>query len=159
MKRTTKRIVTTGVLVTTLALGGAGVAMASTNGTGDAGSTSAEEQNPSYTGSVTAPQGTGAEGNDTKASEAAESASLQSLATTTPDEATAAALAAVPGTAGAVELENENGYVVYGVEVTGADGSVVDVKVDAGTGTVLAQDTDSETSDDVSDGDGETNDD
>ena len=48
----------------------------------------------------------------------------------------AAAIAAVPGTAGDVELENENGNVVYGVEVTTANGTV-DIKIDAGNAKVL----------------------
>ena len=52
------------------------------------------------------------------------------------------ATAAVPGTAGTPELSDENGNVVYDVEVTAADGSKVGVKVDAGNGSVLAQETD-----------------
>ncbi len=64
------------------------------------------------------------------------------MATITPEEATTAALAAVPGTAGAAELDSENGYVVYSVPITGAGGTTVDVKVDAGSGAVLAQETD-----------------
>jgi len=85
---------------------------------------------------------------DDTAAEAAESAALEGLAQVTPEEATAAALKAVPGTAAAAQLENENGYVVYGIEVTAADGTVIDVKIDAGDGAVLAQDAaDSETAD------------
>jgi uncharacterized membrane protein YkoI len=174
MKLPIKRTVTAGILIGGLALGGAGVAMASTTspvGSGAATSTAADagtqDQEPSYVGSVSAPQDTGAEGRETegkdnKAPEAEESKSLQSLATTTPEQATAAALAAVPGTAGAVELDNENGYVVYSVEVTAADGNSVDVKVDAGNGNVLAQDAgnDTETNDDTeTNNDTETNDD
>lgn len=49
-------------------------------------------------------------------------------------------MTAVPGTAGEVELENENGSVVYSVEIT-ANGITADVMVDAGNGKVLAQDT------------------
>jgi uncharacterized membrane protein YkoI len=66
---------------------------------------------------------------------------LQAAATISPDQAKQAALAAVPGTAGKVELESENGNVVYGVEVT-ANGTTTDVKVDAGNGSVLAKDAD-----------------
>jgi uncharacterized membrane protein YkoI len=40
------------------------------------------------------------------------------------------------------ELEDENGFLVYGIEVVSADKSVVDVKVDAGTGKVLAMEKD-----------------
>jgi hypothetical protein len=71
----------------------------------------------------------------------AEAAALQAAATISPDQAKQAALAAVPGTAGKVELESENGNVVYGVEVT-ANGTTTDVKVDAGNGSVLAKDAD-----------------
>ena len=73
--------------------------------------------------------------------ESSEAASLKALVTLTPEQATAAAIAAVPGTAGDVELENENGNVVYGVEVTTANGQV-DVKVDPGNGSILAQEDD-----------------
>lgn len=45
------------------------------------------------------------------------------------------------GTAGAAELDSENGYVVYSVPITGADGTTVDVKIDAGNAAVLAQET------------------
>lgn len=53
-----------------------------------------------------------------------------------------ATLAVVPGKAGEVELVNENGSVVYGVEVTKAVGSQFDVKVDAGNAAVLHQEAD-----------------
>lgn len=159
MKITPKKAIVTGAIVAALALGGTGAAMASSN-TATPASVDTEEQDVTYTGSVEAPAGTDVEGSDDAASEAAESASLAPLATTTTAEATDAALAAVPGTAGDVSLENEDGYVVYGVEITTADGSTVDVKVDAGNGSILAQQAgDAETNDDVSDGDGETNDD
>jgi outer membrane lipoprotein SlyB len=48
----------------------------------------------------------------------------------------------VSGTAGAIELDNENGNVVYSVEITKADGSKLDVKVDAGNARVLHQEAD-----------------
>ena len=54
------------------------------------------------------------------------------------EQAKQAALAAVPGTVLSAQLEDENGNVVYGVEVTTASGTV-DVKVDAGTAKVLSQ--------------------
>lgn len=175
MNVTTKRTVAVGALVTGLALGGTGIAMAA-NDTAPSGSDAStatapaadaapgteqdeatgtadgnDEQEPSYSGSVSAPQDTeSADGTETKDDEAAESKALESLATITPEQATSAALAAVPGTAGAVELDNENGYVVYSVEVTADDGSDVEVKVDAGNASVLAQevDNDQETNDD-----------
>ena len=45
----------------------------------------------------------------------------------------------MPGTAGPATLENENGNVVYGVTITNG-ATTTDVKVDAGNGKVLAQD-------------------
>jgi len=68
--------------------------------------------------------------------EGAESERLKSLARITPEQASAAALAQVPGTVMKVGLENEDGNVVYGVEIKTADGKS-DVKVDAGDGRVL----------------------
>jgi uncharacterized membrane protein YkoI len=68
--------------------------------------------------------------------EGAESERLKSLARITPEQAQAAALAQVPGTVKKVELENEDGNVVYSVEIKTADGER-DVKVDAGDGRVL----------------------
>lgn len=75
-------------------------------------------------------------------SEAAESAQLSALAKISPEQARAAALARIPGTPLDVELDNENGNVVYSVEVRKADRNVVDIKVDAGTGQVLHIETD-----------------
>jgi uncharacterized membrane protein YkoI len=68
--------------------------------------------------------------------ERAESTRFQSLAKITAEQARAAALAQVPGTATSVELENEDGNLVYGVSVKTASGER-DVKVDAGNGKVL----------------------
>jgi len=53
------------------------------------------------------------------------------------DSAVKAALQAVPGKVLKAELENENGYLVYGVEIVKADRQIADVKVDAGDGKVL----------------------
>ncbi len=75
--------------------------------------------------------------------EGAESERLQSLARITPEQARAAALQQVPGTVKKVELENEDGNVVYGVEVVTAQGER-DVKVDAGDGRVLHVEQDGE---------------
>ncbi|MEV8360071.1 PepSY domain-containing protein [Microbacterium sp. NPDC076895] len=169
MKTTVKRAIATGTLVTALALGGTGVAVATTGGAATPADSTSSEQDPSYVGTIPAPndgtadeaegaegaEGTegpegaeGAEGADDSAADAAESTALEGLATVTPEEATAAALKAVPGTAATAQLENENGFVVYGIEVTAADGTVIDVKVDAGDGSVLAQDAaDAETAD------------
>ena len=143
MKNLKKKAAVTGIIATTLAFGGAGLAMAVNPDNAQPSSSATDEQDPSYTGTVQAPQdATSPDGTDTELSEADEAASLQGLATVTPEEATAAALAAVPGTAGDAMLEDENGYVVYEVQVTAADGSVVEVKVDAGDASVLAQEAD-----------------
>ena len=100
-----------------------------------------DEQNPVYQGSIRTndrQDDSEVKGQD---NEAAESNSLQSLAKISADEAKAAALKTVPGTAAKVSLDNENGNVVYSVEVQTAKG-VTDVKVDAGNGQILAQDSD-----------------
>jgi len=75
--------------------------------------------------------------------EGAESERLKSLARITPEQASAAALVQVPGTVKKIELENEDGNVVYGVEVKTASGES-DVKVDAGDGRVLHVERDGE---------------
>ena len=101
-----------------------------------------EDESPSYTSSIVAPHPAD-DGSETADDEAAEAAALADLATITADQAQAAALAAVPGTVIQVELDNENGSVVYSVEVDTGNG-IIDVKVDAGNGTVLHQDADDE---------------
>ncbi|MBI3753498.1 MAG: PepSY domain-containing protein [Deltaproteobacteria bacterium] len=58
------------------------------------------------------------------------------------DSAVNASLQAAPGKVLKVELENENGYLVYGVEIVKADRRIADVKVDAGSGKVLKIETD-----------------
>ena len=143
MKPHTKRNSVIAAVAAALAgLGITGAAAAQNDkGPSEAPSSEQKQEEPAYTGSVPAPQ-EGQEGQDeSKDDEAAEAQALEGLATVSPDEARDAALAAVPGTADKVELDNENGFVVYSVEVTGADGTVTDVKVDAGNGQVLAQDT------------------
>lgn len=77
------------------------------------------------------------EGKD--ANDAAEAVQLQAAAKITPDQATKAALASVPGTVNKVELDSENGKVVFSVEVA-AGGKTIDVKVDAVTGAVVGRD-------------------
>jgi uncharacterized membrane protein YkoI len=88
-------------------------------------------QEPTLNGSIQAPEGE-------SASESVEATALQGLATISSSDAETAALAAVPGgTVNSVELGNENGSVVYQVDMTDANGQAVEVKVDAGTGDVL----------------------
>jgi len=129
MSRTTKAVLGAAAAIG-VAVGAGGIASAvSTGGESDS------SQEPAYTSSITV--------DDTaESSEADEADALAGLAKITADEARAAALAAVPGTAEEVELENENGNVVYGVEITDSSGATYDVKVDAGNGTILAQEAD-----------------
>lgn len=65
-------------------------------------------------------------------------ADFPALAKLTPAQAVQKALGAVQGQVLNTRLENENGFLVYGVEVVAADKAIVDVKVDAGSGKVLA---------------------
>lgn len=96
----------------------------------------AEEANESSEENETGEKGEANEPDAEDKAEVAESARLQSLATITPEQAKSDALAQVPGTVKKVELENEDGNVVYGVEIKTANGER-DVKVDAGNGSVL----------------------
>jgi len=101
-----------------------------------AGAEVEETEDPMLDGSIQSPEIEGQ-------SEAAESAALESLATITADEAGQAALTANPGgTVADVELENENGSVVYEVHMTDASGQAIEVQVDAGNGAVLGQEAD-----------------
>jgi uncharacterized membrane protein YkoI len=86
-------------------------------------------QSPAYTGSIAVDQ-KATEG----MSEADEAAALQSKAAISAKDAEAAALAANPGTTAVkIELDNENGALVYSVELSNGK----DVKVDAGNGNIL----------------------
>ncbi|MGB9592763.1 MAG: PepSY domain-containing protein [Anaerolineae bacterium] len=86
-------------------------------------------QEPLYSGSIAVDQ-TQFDG----MSETDEAAALQKMATISADQAKMAAEAANPGaTATKVELDNENGALVYSVELSNG----LDVKVDAGNGQIL----------------------
>lgn len=120
-----------------LILGGYGVKVARAQGPGPTPTPEVQEgqdvddqvQDPSYSSSIAVD-----EGQFDGMSESDEGAALQSKAGITPAEAEAAALAANPGaTVVETELDNENGALVYGVELS----SGVDVKVDAGNGAIL----------------------
>lgn len=91
-----------------------------------------DDEGPSVAGGITVPEQAGEQ------DEAAEQQALAGLATVTPEEAVRAATTAEPGTAGPAELGDENGSLIYEVTVTRADGSVVEVKIDAGNAAVLA---------------------
>jgi uncharacterized membrane protein YkoI len=82
-----------------------------------------------------------------------EQAKLQQAATITKEQAIAFALKQVSGTVKGAELEDENGVVVYGVQIVDANGKGFDVKVDAKTGKVTKAD-----QDDNGGNDGEVND-
>ena len=69
-------------------------------------------------------------------------ADFPSLAKLTFPEAMQKALAAVHGQVLKTQLENEDGFLVYGVEVVTADKVIMEVKVDAGSGKVLAMNRD-----------------
>jgi uncharacterized membrane protein YkoI len=88
-----------------------------------------DEQQPQYTGVITVD-----ESQYEGLSEADEAAALQAMATIGGAEAEAAALAANPGTTVVkTELDDENGVLVYSVELSNG----MDVKVDAGNGQIL----------------------
>lgn len=88
-----------------------------------------DEQQSQYTGSITVD-----ESQSEGLSESDEAAALQSKAIITSAEAEDAALEANPGTTVVkMELDNENGVLVYSVELSNG----MDVKVDAGNGKIL----------------------
>lgn len=126
----TQKAIATGAAALGLMLGAAGITAAATNsGSSNEAATESEHGlEPSYQSSITV----------------AEGARVDGLAKITPEAAAAAAANATNGTAGKVELENENGNVVYGVEITQPDGTKLDVKVDAGNGSVLAKEADND---------------
>ena len=131
---TTKRTIGTVAAVVVLGLGllGAGVVK-----------TGAAAQQPKYKSSIqVTDDGDGRKGNHREGrrgrdGEAAEAARLASLAKIDAGQATAAAVAQVPGTALRTALENEDGNVVYEVKIKTSAGQIHEVKVDAGTGAVL----------------------
>jgi uncharacterized membrane protein YkoI len=69
-------------------------------------------------------------------------AQLAEMAKISLDSAMNEALKQVQGKVLRVEMENENGYLVYGVEIAKPDHQIVDVKVDAGNGKILRIDQD-----------------
>ncbi len=102
-------------------------------------------QEPAYTGSIAVDQAA-----QDGLAESEEAAALQSQAGITAEQAQSAAEAANPGTrAIKTELDNENGYLVYSVELDSGS----DAKVDAGTGAVLQVETAGSENKQVSDSD------
>lgn len=91
-------------------------------------------ENPlDYVASITVPDN--ADGAQ-EMSEAQESAQLAPLAKITAEEAKTIAVGTVDGEIAKVELENENGNLVYSVEIA-QNNKELDVKIDAGNGNVL----------------------
>jgi len=90
------------------------------------------------------------------------------LAKITMEQARDTALSNVQGKVLKIELENENGFLVYSVELVTSDKNITDVKVDAGNGKILLVENDSSNKDkegydkqdrnDHHDGDSEDND-
>jgi uncharacterized membrane protein YkoI len=72
----------------------------------------------------------------------AEQAKLEKLAKIDANAASKAATDKVPGTADKVELDEEDGKVVYEVDVTAKDGTQSEVLVDATNGKILAEQAD-----------------
>lgn len=122
-----------------LAVGSVGIAAAATGGNADStapADDATEIREPAYTGSIQAPA------EDESLGETDEATQLEQLATISPDDAGAAASTAVSGDVVKVELDNENTAVVYSVEIADPTGGETEVRVDAGDGTILAQQAD-----------------
>ena len=79
-----------------------------------------------------------------EANEDQSQAELVKQAKITEEAATKTALEKVPGTVQAVELEDEDGTIVYGFEIVAKDGSQQEVKIDAQTGKVAKVEADHE---------------
>lgn len=87
-------------------------------------------QEPNYIGSIKVTD------TNTK-DEVSESTAFQGLAKISQTDAETSALAKVQGTVVKTGLENENGYLVYAVSIKDAQGKIIEVKIDAGNGSVL----------------------
>ncbi|MBL8778283.1 MAG: PepSY domain-containing protein [Acidimicrobiales bacterium] len=140
IKDRSTRIAAGGAAALGLTLGVAGLAGAATSPDQTASPAPAVEedqtQDPILNGSIQSPE-------DESLSEADEAKALEGLATIAASDAEHAALAANPGaTVNSSELGNENGSVVYEVDLTDASGADVEVKVDAGNGDILSQEND-----------------
>jgi uncharacterized membrane protein YkoI len=121
MRTTALRTVALGV-VAGIALAGGSPALA--QGTQQ----TTQVQQPAYACSIAVPQD-------------ANNPNLAGLAKITLAQAQQAAQAAVPGTLFRSGLDNENGCLVYSVEIRSANGMIHDVKVDAGTAAIVSQQT------------------
>ena len=108
------------------------------------------DEKPNYTSSVTievtpeGPEGSDADKADDSEDKAdtAEQAKLEKVAKIDADAASKAATDKVPGTVDEVEPDEEDGNVVYEVDVTAKDGTQSEVLVDATNGKILAEQAD-----------------
>ncbi len=147
-----KKLIAGALAATALTVGG-GAAIAAQQAPETTATDGTKQEEPSYKGSIQAPAdkeerseaAEGREGPENEAAEekqeAQEARQLRSLARIDRKAAEQAALQAVSGTVKDAELGNENGYVVWEVEVAGDDGMLHEVKVDAGNGQILHQET------------------
>ncbi len=132
-----KKLLVGALAAAALTVGGGAALAAGQAPEATAGDTKQEQQEPSINGSVKAPGGAGQD-------ESAETQQLQGLAKIDQAQAEKAALGAVSGTVKDAELGDENGSVIWEVEVAAANGTLHEVKVDAGNGQILAQAADDE---------------
>ncbi len=142
----------TAAAVVGVAAGGYGIAAATAGQTDQApASTEADDvHDPQLSGSIQVDEFDGE-------SEADETSRLADQATVSEADAAAAATTAYPGDISAGQLGNENGSLVWEFSVTQTDGSTLEVKVDAGNGSVLAAEADDdEESDETEAGDEDT---
>jgi Peptidase propeptide and YPEB domain len=89
------------------------------------------------------PKETAIQGTIRLPSEGNQEAAQASLAKLTVQQAINAAVSRQSGTVLRVELQNEDGFLVYNVELASADKKIHEIKVDAGDGSILRIDTDS----------------
>jgi uncharacterized membrane protein YkoI len=118
-------------------------------------STTAEENDPAYTASISlGTQDNGKDEQKNTASESQEDAALASKAKISAEQATDAVKAAFPDatTISKATIGDENGYLIYEVKVTQKDGSTLEVKVDAGNGKILSQENGTENNKNEKDG-------
>jgi hypothetical protein len=92
-------------------------------------------------------------------SDLAEDRELEGLAKVERVEAEEAALKEIPGEATWTEIEDENGYVVWVVDVTDIEGDRHEVMVDAGNAEVLASELEERAGEDFSEADNDVDDD
>ncbi len=141
MNTRNRRVLASTVTAAALAAVVAGVAVAQPTSQPADNDTEVEEQDPMLNGSVQAPD-------DESTSEADEQAQLAQLDGLISEQDAIDAAVAAGGTSTSAELENENGSVIWEVEVTADDGTVEEVKVDAGNGDILDREADDDEADD-----------